>query len=143
MASAARAYKGYYYTAQTRPKSAANRARRKHIIHRSTVLIIALLSLIVLSRLIQEVLHAQTVTQINQHKAEIEKTLKQKEELEYKLTLMKAPGRIKSIAVNKLGMVEAKKVGYLLIPDTGRPAKDSAIVAKDEPRLASAFWPFQ
>lgn len=137
-ATTARAH-NFYTVPKSRPKSAAKRNRRKQILHRGAFLVITLLTVLTLTRLVQEVLHAQTLTLVNQQKMEIEKALKHKEDLEFKLGLMKAPGRIKSIAVNKLGMIETKKAGYLVIPYTFSSAKSGTADNKPHTKLASTL----
>lgn len=137
MASAARAYNSKFYV-PPKSKPSSKRNRRKQVVHKSAFMIIILLTLVTLTKLVQEVLHAQVLTSINQYKAGIEKAGKRRENLEFRLGQMQAPGRIKSIAVNKLGMVEARKAGYIMIPNETNKAQKVA-ARKSQPKLASTL----
>lgn len=115
MASTARAYSTYKPYKQIKPVQKKSRKFKKRLIQRTALLTIILFGVLAFARVTQEVLIVQSLDQVNELKTQVEKTLKQKQDFEYKLSIMTAPGRIKSIAVNKLGMAEATKAGYILL----------------------------
>lgn len=115
MPTTARVYTAYKPYKHAKPRHKNYRKSRKRLIQRTALLIIVLFGSLAFARVTQEVLIIQSLDHVNELKAQIENTIKQKQDFEYRLSRMTAPGRIKSIAVNKLGMAEASKAGYILL----------------------------
>lgn len=119
-ANTARAYTAYKPARQSKPKQKkySKRSKRK-LLQETAVAIIILFGALALAKAVQEALIVQSLAGVNEVREQIEKTIKQQQDFEYKLSVMEAPGRIKSIAINKLGMSEASKAGYIFLPIDG------------------------
>lgn len=119
-------------------KTSKRRAKRIVVPRLATAMILAVI-LIISCKLYQQALTSQTYFAANQFRQKIDEQQKANHNLKYRLSLLKAPGRIQQIAVGRLGMVEGEKAGYITVPSeieyrkAARPAPEK----RDRPTMAS------